>query len=257
MFLARMSPLLAVALWLPACTPVSPPPDPSPIGPAVYHAASQRLAAIVVSGKKEMDPWIESRFRSGKGPEDADGGSAAPIAPDGYFLTADHVLTHAPGRYVFVLHAQNGGLHAVQARIVWRSATEDLALLHINEPTPHFYPWAPADQWLPEGTRVMHAGIATGYKSQPGKLITGFAPHRYGHFKYDVPLQPGDSGGPVVDAHGDLIGVNSAVEFLVPIETPFFIESEANRPNIGSLQRLIEKDRHDNSSASAVKNASA
>ena len=47
----------------------------------------------------------------------------------------------------------------------------------------------------------------------------------------------------MLDARGRIVGVNSAVEFLVPLETAFFIESEGNRPNLARLNRLIENDR--------------
>ena len=66
-------------------------------------------------------------------------------------------------------------------------------------------------------------------------------------FKIDIPLQPGDSGGPVVDAYGRLVGINSAVEFLVPMETAFFIDSEGNRPNTRLIDALIQNDRARNS----------
>ena len=59
-------------------------------------------------------------------------------------------------------------------------------------------------------------------------------------FKIDIPLQPGDSGGPVVDAYGNLVGINSAVEFLVPMETAFFVDSEANRPNTRMIDSLVQ-----------------
>ena len=59
----------------------------------------------------------------------------------------------------------------------------------------------------------------------------------------DLPLQPGDSGGPVVDAHGGLVGINSAVEFLVPMETAFFVDSEGNRPNTRKIESIIQSDR--------------
>ena len=102
---------------------------------------------------------------------------------------------------------------------------------------------------MPAGTPVIHSGIATGFRSEPGKLVTSIPPGRANaaRFKHDIPLEPGDSGGAVVDAHGQLVGVNSAVEFLVPLETAFFIESEANRPNVRALQRAIESDRRSNS----------
>ncbi|NQX02918.1 hypothetical protein HQ447_19850, partial [bacterium] len=50
-------------------------------------------------------------------------------------------------------------------------------------------------------------------------------------------------GGPVVDAYGRLVGINSAVEFLVPMETAFFVDSEGNRPNIAKLEAVIHQDR--------------
>jgi hypothetical protein len=79
------------------------------------------------------------------------------------------------------------------------------------------------------------------YKRQPLSPETFLTPNRA--FKIDIPLQPGDSGGPVVDGYGNLLGINSAVEFLIPMETPIFIESEANRPNTQKIQAIIQKDR--------------
>jgi S1-C subfamily serine protease len=248
--ISRLITVALVAIGVPACTMVPPPPpaDETPPGRGVRRLAAARLTAVVISGKNELSPWIESRFTQGQSPEDADGGSAAPISPDGYFLTADHVLARAAGRNVFVIHGQQGGLKATKARIVWRSAGTDLALLHIPIATPAFYTWTPPDRWLPEGTPLVHAGIATGFRSDPGKLVTAIPPGRRNaaRFKHDIPLEPGDSGGAVIDARGRLVGINSAVEFLVPLETAFFIESEANRPNVRALQRLMEIDRRRN-----------
>jgi hypothetical protein len=100
---------------------------------------------------------------------------------------------------------------------------------------------------------VIHGGISTGFKSGEGKLATALAPERAftgnRKFKIDIPLQPGDSGGPVVDAYGRLVGINSAVEFLVPMETAFFIDSEGNRPNTRYIGAVMEKDRARNPGA--------
>ncbi len=252
-FLARMSMAAMAALALISCAGPSPRPDPKPPGREVYRIAAQRLSAVVISSRGELGPWVDSRFRSGRGPDDADGGSAIPVSPDGYFLTADHVLARAANRNVFIIHGQEGKLKSIKARIVWRSSSADLALLQAAIATPHYYEWTPTTAWLPAGTPVMHAGISTGFKSSPGKLITGFPPEGHGRFKHDIPLEPGDSGGPVVDARGRLVGVNSAVEFLVPLETAFFIESEANRPNVRALQRIIERDRRNRGAAPAVR----
>lgn len=238
--------LAVVTLAACAPAPQAPPPDPRTPGHTVRRLAASRLTAVVISAKDELSPWVESRFTQGRGPDDADGGSAVPISADGYFITADHVLARSSGRNVFLIHGQQGGLRATKARIVWRSASTDLALLHIPVDTPNFYTWSAPDRWLPVGTQVIHSGIATGFRSDPGKLVTAIPPGRgnAARFKHDIPLEPGDSGGAVIDANGELVGVNSAVEFLVPLETAFFIESEANRPNVPALYRAIEADRH-------------
>ena len=96
----------------------------------------------------------------------------------------------------------------------------------------------------------MHAGISTGLSSSPGKLVEALPPstNKGYRIRHDIPLEPGDSGGPLVDANGKLVGINSAVEYLVPLDTSFFIESEANRPNIRKINSLIAKDRRNNRS---------
>ena len=248
--IARLSLAAMAAVALSACSanPPALPPDATPPSASVKRMVKARVTAVVVSAKPELDPWINSRFTQGAGPDDADGGSAIPISPDGYFLTADHVLSHAEGRNVFVLHGQQGRLSSTKARIVWRSPSADLALLHIPIATPRHYAWTSSQKWLPAGTPVIHSGIATGFRSEPGKLVTGIPPGsgKFTRFKHDIPLEPGDSGGAVVDAYGRLVGVNSAVEFLVPLDTAFFIESEANRPSLRALQRVINADRRRN-----------
>jgi hypothetical protein len=94
---------------------------------------------------------------------------------------------------------------------------------------------------------VIHGGMATGHRTSSGKLRTPLAPEGAftGNrpFKIDIPLEPGDSGGPVVDAFGNLVGINSAVEFLIPLETAIFIDSEGNRPNTRKIAGIINKDR--------------
>lgn len=235
-------------LVLPGCvTGPAPPPDPTPVSKSVLRTAAQRLTAVVVSSQDDINPWIGRKFSRDRGPEDADGGSGVPITADGYILTADHVLANAGQRNVFVIHGENGRLRAHRARIVWRSPNGDLALVHATIATPNHYEWTPPQAWMPSGTPIMHAGIATGFKSPPGRLISSIPPESTfsGNrlFKHDIPLEPGDSGGPVIDARGRLVGVNSAVEFLVPLETAFFIESEANRPNVAKLNSIIERDR--------------
>lgn len=246
----RMTGVLLFGLLAQACS-VSPPPDTVVPNRTTRQMVLERVSAVVVTDQQNLDRWVNHNFSTSQSMGDADGGSAAPIAPDGYFLTADHVLAHMANRNVFIIYGQGGRLAPAKARVVWRSERDDLALLHIPVKTPYFYEWTQPQKWLPEGTRVIHGGIATGFKSDDGKLGTALAPEggltRNRRFKIDIPLQPGDSGGPVVDAYGRLVGINSAVEFLVPMETAFFIDSEGNRPNTRNIETLIHHDRLRNS----------
>ncbi len=248
----RLSGVLFAVLLVQACA-VAPAPDPKIPGPEVRRMVMQRVAAVIVTHQSKLHHWVNRGFSTSHSPGDADGGSATPISPDGYFLTADHVLASASGRNVFVIYGRRGNLVPKKARVVWRSAQADLALLHIPEATPNYYQWTPAGRWLPIGTSVIHGGIATGAKSAPGKLGTEIPPQSNFTgsriFKIDIPLQPGDSGGPVVDAYGALVGINSAVEFLVPMETAFFVDSEGSRPNTGELDAIIQADRARNMGA--------
>lgn len=250
---ARCFGIVVGSWWLVSCGVRPPEPDLRVPGPEIRRTVARRMAAVLVTDREHPARWSSRGLPTSGVADDADGGSATPVAPDGYFLTADHVLSRMPGRNVFVLHPQAGRLVPVKARVVWRSKQADLALLHIPVATPHFYRWTPADRWLPAGTGVIHGGIATGLRSEWGQLVTDVPPERtirpYHRFKIDIPLEPGDSGGPVVNADGGLVGINSAVEFLVPMETAFFVDSEANRPHLRSLDARIRADRKRNKQA--------
>jgi len=221
-------------------------------GEVARQIVRERLSAVVVTSKDELGSWVNKRFSIADAPGDADGGSAAPITGDGYFLTADHVLARSANKNVFIIYGSGGAIVTAKARIVWRSGADDLALLHIPRKTPYFYHWTPPGQWLSPGHGVIHGGMATGFSSAPGRLRTALSPEgtftRNRPFKIDIPLQPGDSGGPIVDAFGRLVGINSAVEFIVPLETAIFIDSEGNRPYTGKIDNIVREDRQSLSS---------
>lgn len=245
---------LLLCIFSAACSPVAPaPPANAPVpGETARQIVRERLSAVVVTSRDGLGSWVNKRFNISDAPGDADGGSAAPITGDGYFLTADHVLAHSDTKNVFIIYASGGRLVTDKARVVWRSYSDDLALIHIPRKTPYYYNWTPPDKWLSSGHGIIHGGMATGFRYVPGKLRSPLAPEGTftgnRSFKIDIPLQPGDSGGPVVDAFGNLVGINSAVEFLIPLETPIFIDSEGNRPNTRKIAGIIHKDRQNQNS---------
>lgn len=244
--------LLALVMGTAACVPMGSAPAPPSVmpGQATRQVVAERLTAVIVTSRGEIGSWVNRRFDVENAPNDADGGSAAPITADGYFLTADHVLTRAPGKNIFLIYRGGGSLRTAKARIVWRSKADDIAVLHVPLATPYYYRWTEPSRWLSPGPGIIHGGMATGSRSEPGKLRTPLEPESTftGNrtFKIDIPLQPGDSGGPVVDAYGNLIGINSAVEYLIPLETAIFIDSEGNRPSTRKIESIIAADRNRN-----------
>ena len=240
--------VLSGCLLLQHCAPTAPiANDLSPPQPWALSYARQRVSALIVTKNPEIHNWIAGGFSRGKAPKDADGGSASPITADGYFLTADHVLKQSPYRNTHILYGRGEQLRTARVRIVWRDEKNDLAILRAPFPTPAYYEFAPHDMTLVEGTPIFHGGLTTGLKQHFGALAStipaqnSFSPAQ--QFSINIPLQPGDSGGPILTSRAQLIGVNSSVEFLIPMETPIFTESHGSRPNIRQLMKIIAADR--------------
>lgn len=209
--------------------------------------AQQRISGIIVTKQADISQWVARGFPKLQTPPDTDGGTASPISSDGYFLTADHVIKNASSSTIHVLYSRDSQLKLARARVVWRDPRHDLALIHAPIATPAYYGFTSPTEAIPEGTVVFHGGLTTGLKPQYGALNTTIPSQslftRAQRFQIDLPLQPGDSGGPILDARAQLIGINSSVEFLIPLETPIFTESSGIRPNILKLMKIIDQDR--------------
>lgn len=247
------SALCVVLAMLPACS-IAPKPDTRPIRTELRHESMRWSSAVIVSHNPDWKPRQLMKKNALKVPADAEGGSVTPVTADGYFLTAHHVIDGYLDCTIYLCYGDENGWR--KARVVWSDEAADLVLLHVDMKTPGFYRWSNPGEWVPSGTKVFHVGIATGSEKVSGKILTHLrpesplTPNRL--FKMDLPLKPGDSGGAVLDGRGNLIGINSAVEYLVPMETAFFVDSEASRPNIRELERIIRLDReqkHEMSSA--------
>jgi S1-C subfamily serine protease len=244
----RLSIVFLAALSLASCV-VDPAPrvDRRPPSSESLAFAQQRISGIIVTKQADISQWVSRGFPKSQTPPDTDGGTACPITPDGYFLTADHVIKNASKSTIHILYGRSYGLKLASARVVWRDSRYDLALLHAPLATPAYYAFTTPTQAIPEGTVVFHGGLTTGLKPQYGALnntITAQSAFtRPQRFRIDIPLQPGDSGGPILDARAQLIGINSSVEFLIPLETPIFTESSGVRPNIPKLMKIIAQDR--------------
>ncbi len=199
-------------------------------------------------------------------------GSAVPISSDGYFLTARHCVDEETDMLAALAHTKDSiGMVKAPFRIVWASHAEDdldLALIHA-ELRP-FRPFQFSDQEsLAKGNKIGVAGWSsiTKGKSNPmagvavGDLVSVKEIQQkelglqYLQLRHTAPLHPGDSGGPIVDEIGNLVGINAEVRIVFSEQLrTLFKKKQNSRPArgylaVGSLpdqqwlQSLIEADR--------------
>jgi serine protease Do len=139
-------------------------------------------------------------------------GSGFIISADGYVVTNNHVVEHASEIGVIL---QDGSRH--EATIKGRDPKTDLALLKVDtdEPLP-FVALGDSDS-----TRVGEWVVAVGNPFGLGGTVTAGILSARGrdihsgpfddYLQVDAPINRGNSGGPLFNNHGEVIGVNSAI----------------------------------------------
>lgn len=169
--------------------------------PASVLAGDKAFDASPIRGKPAVDVL-------GKLPESDDlvaSGSGFFISSDGYFITNDHVVRNARKVKVKI------GTNDWSAVVLREDVTNDLALLKVNG-TFKALPISAGDATL--GQPVFTIGFpdiklqGTEPKYTDGK-ISSLAGLRDDPLEYQVsvPVQPGNSGGPLVDQVGNVCGV--------------------------------------------------
>lgn len=173
---------------------------------------------------------------------------------EGHIVTNYHVIRGASGARVTL-----GDRSTWDAKLVGRAIDKDIAVLEIDAPASKLKPLsvAPSGNLL-VGQHVFAIGnpfgldqtLSTGVISGLGREIKSVAGHPIaGVIQTDAAINPGNSGGPLLDSHGRLIGVNTAifspsgasagVGFAVPADTvarivPQLIEhGQVVRPGLG------------------------
>lgn len=199
----------------------------------------QRFTLILCLPEKDARKLLNESRVSSKG--DLSLSSATPVSADGFFLTNAHsVLQMREGHACAVFYSPGKQAQRGLARLVWLDEAADLALLKAPFETPHFYRWTPETSLLPQGTAVRHGGASTGPMSQVGTLLQA-VPGKGSRspLRHSLRLQPGDSGGPLVALSGELVAVNQAVGYMGVMDTRFFTESRAVRPDPAALARRM------------------
>jgi serine protease Do len=149
------------------------------------------------------------------------GAGAGVIAGDGLVLTNNHVAGNGNALQVTL---DDGGPY--KARVVKRNTDADLALLQIAE---HGHPAAIfATQEPRPGEMVFVLSAVTKARTRSGELPI---------LRSDVQLAPGNSGGPLLNAAGEVLGLNAmifggdqSVAIPASVIREFLAEAHKNRP---------------------------
>lgn len=154
------------------------------------------------------------------------GGSGVVLRSDGYILTNNHVVREATRIDVTL---QNGKTYP--AKLVGADAASDLAVLKIDAGRLKEAEFA-SSQKARVGQFVIAIGspfgldytVTTGVLSAKGRGGIG-ANEIEDYLQTDASINPGNSGGPLVDLHGDVLGINtmiigrgSGIGFAIPSE---------------------------------------
>ena len=173
-------------------------------------------------------------------------GSGFIISPDGYIVTNNHLIQGLTGTgTVDTVTVTTTDRHEYPARIVGRDETSDLALLKIEGRNLPFVRWGDSTK-ARVGDWVLAIGdpygvgstVTAGIISALHRGITGVGAYdRY--IQTDAAINMGNSGGPMFDLDGNVIGINSAL--ISPtgasVGIGLAIPAEAAKPVIDSLMK--------------------
>jgi S1-C subfamily serine protease len=173
-----------------------------------YSSAVSGAVARVAPAVAHVAVVPSSRHRSGAG-------SGFVITPDGYLVTNSHVAGGARALEVTLAD----GRSAAAASIVGDDPHSDIAVLKVAASDLAWCRFGDSSK-LRVGQIAIAIGSPLGYqqtatagivsalgrsmRARTGRLLDNV-------IQTDAPLNPGNSGGPLVDARGEVVGVNTAV----------------------------------------------
>lgn len=141
-------------------------------------------------------------------------GSGVIISPDGYIVTNNHVIDGA-----IDIHVTMSDRKVYAAKLIGADPLTDLAVIKIDGHNFPSVPWGDSSKLRP-GQSVLAFGNPLGFRftvtrgiiSALNRSNPGSDRHKPGQFiQTDAAINPGNSGGALVNAHGELIGINTFI----------------------------------------------
>jgi serine protease Do len=212
---------------------------------AVVNISSKHIIAPMPTGNEIFDRFLNNHPR-----ESQSLGSGFVIHPAGYIVTNEHVIDQAT--QVDVVFSNGDKL---EAEVVATDNEHDLAVLKVtpSKPLPAIALGTSEDLMIGEpvyaiGNPFGYAGTMTrGIVSAVDRKLDISATKSYtGLIQTDASINPGNSGGPLLNAYGQVVGINTAIRadahgigFAIAVSNirdllPSFLNPEAtNRAQIG------------------------
>lgn len=192
-----------------------------------FTGAAERTVNAVVHVKTESkvqnvyNPWADFFGYNQQPQVQMSSGSGVIISADGYIITNNHVVEGADKLTVTLNNNKN-----YEAKVIGRDPSTDIAVIKIDEKNLPLAQWGNSDdvrvgQWVLavgnpfELTSTVTAGIVSA-KARNINLLSERARSEEvfpveSFIQTDAAVNPGNSGGALVNVRGELIGINTAI----------------------------------------------
>jgi S1-C subfamily serine protease len=199
---------------------------PSVTPPVAHEAAAERRAVVAEAPRPEAPAWsrVAARAQAWTVAVRADQSYGAGVAVEkaGFILTNLHVVDGAK-----VITVTPFGSDPISAELLDSDRELDLALLRVPGPLAnealigHSKSLGVGDEVLAVGSpRKMYFSVSRGMVSFPNRFLDGVE-----YIQTDLPINVGNSGGPLVDREGNVVGIVSfilrdsqGISFALPID---------------------------------------